>query len=174
MLVCIDIVTVDERTDDVVCENEWSGFVMKVPSAKANMQHIHWGARTTLPVVPSRTPNKRLVHRMSPEQAALYCVTLNDVNALYIDPETLREAVFPAPILTGDMQRIWKMQIIRCEYHHLASVLAAWIMNIIINLYGLDKVSDTYDLAIAQKLRLFDSNTHILSERVRNARNFTA
>lgn len=53
----------------------------------------------------------------------------------------------------------------------------AWIINIVINLYGLDKVGDTYGwkgLAIAQELRLFDDNAHILSERVRNARNFTA
>ena len=69
------------------------------------------------------------------------------------------------------------MQIISRKYLHLASVQAALIMNILIDLHGLDKVGDTYGLkglAIAQELRLFDDHTHILSERVRNARNFTA
>lgn len=64
------------------------------------------------------------------------------------------------------------MQIISRKYHHLALVQAAWIMNIVISLYGLDKVSDMYGLkglAITQELRLFDDNTHILSKRVRNA-----
>ena len=69
------------------------------------------------------------------------------------------------------------MQIVSRKYRHLAFVQAAWIMNIVINLSGLDKVGDMYGLkglAIAQDLRLFDTRAHIASERVRNARNFTA
>jgi hypothetical protein len=63
------------------------------------------------------------------------------------------------------------------KYRHLASVQAALIMNIVLDLCGLDKIGDTYgrkSWAIAQELQLFDGNAHILSERVRNARNFTA
>lgn len=69
------------------------------------------------------------------------------------------------------------MQLISRKYRRLASIQAAWIINILINLHGLDKVGDTYGLrglAIAQELRLFDDNAHISSERVRNSRNFTA
>ncbi|PVH93022.1 hypothetical protein DM02DRAFT_697757 [Periconia macrospinosa] len=77
----------------------------------------------------------------------------------------------------AEAKRIWEMQIISRKYRHLASVQAAWIMNLLLNLHGLDKVGDTYGLkglAIAQELRLFDNNTRISSKRVRNARNFTA
>lgn len=101
VLLCVDIVTVDERTGDVVCENEWSGFVMKVPTAGANKQQIQRGARTALPPIPTRTPDKVAVHQTSPEQAALYRAASNDLNALHIDPETAKVAGFPAPILTG-------------------------------------------------------------------------
>jgi acyl dehydratase len=101
VLVCVDIVTVEEGTGDVVCENEWSGFVMKVPTAGANKQQIQRGARTTLPPLPSHNPDKVLFHQTSPEQAALYRAASNDLNALHIDPETAKSAGFPAPILTG-------------------------------------------------------------------------
>jgi hypothetical protein len=69
------------------------------------------------------------------------------------------------------------MQIVDCRYRNLASVQAAWIINIVVNPYGLDKVGDMYGfegMAIAQELRLFDDDMHTSSERVRNARNFTA
>lgn len=69
------------------------------------------------------------------------------------------------------------MQIISRKYRRLASVQAALIMNIVHGLLGLDKIGDIYGLkgwAIAQEMELFDGNAHVLSERVRNARNFTA
>jgi len=69
------------------------------------------------------------------------------------------------------------MQLISRRYRHLASVQAAFVIDIVHGLHGLDKVGDTYGLrgwAIAQEMRLFDGNAHILSERGRNARNFTA
>lgn len=72
---------------------------------------------------------------------------------------------------------MWEIQLISRKYRHLATVQAALMMNIIHDLHGLDKVGDIYGLkgwAIAQEMRLFDGNAHILSERVRNARNFTA
>lgn len=54
------------------------------------------------------------------------------------------------------------MQIINYKYHHLALVQAALIINIVLDLYGLDKISNIY------------GNAHILSKQVRNAQNFTA
>ncbi|PVH92879.1 hypothetical protein DM02DRAFT_662521 [Periconia macrospinosa] len=77
----------------------------------------------------------------------------------------------------AEAKRIWEMQIISRKYRHLTSVQAALIINIVHHLYGLDKIGDTYGRkgwVIAQEMQLFDGNAHILSERVRNARNFTA
>ncbi|CAI6315083.1 unnamed protein product [Periconia digitata] len=77
----------------------------------------------------------------------------------------------------AEAKRIWEMQIISGKYRHLASVQAALIINIVHDLHGLDKIGDTYGRkgwAIAQEMQLFDGNAHILSDRVRNARNFTA
>jgi acyl dehydratase len=101
VLVCVNILTVEENTGMVVCENEWSGFVMKVPTEGANKQQIQRGARTMLPPVPSRTPDRVSFHQTSPEQGALYRAASNDLNPLHIDPETAKSAGFPAPILTG-------------------------------------------------------------------------
>lgn len=101
VLVCVDIVTKDERTGDVVCENEWSGFVMRVPTEGANKQQVQRGVRTMQITIPSRAPEKVVYHQTMPEQAALYRAASNDLNPLHIDPETAKTAGFPAPILTG-------------------------------------------------------------------------
>jgi acyl dehydratase len=101
VLVCVDIVTVEEKSGEVVCENEWAGFVMKVPTQGSNPKQIERGARTTLFATPSRAPDKVLRHRTSPEQAALYRAASGDLNPLHIDPDTAKAAGFPAPILTG-------------------------------------------------------------------------
>jgi hypothetical protein len=69
------------------------------------------------------------------------------------------------------------MQAIEDGYRNLASVQAATILNIVYNVCALDKIGNVYGLqalAIAQDLRLFNGNAHVKSERVRNARNFTA
>lgn len=101
VLVCVDIVTVDEPSGNVICENEWAGFVLKVPTSGSSANQLHRGARTTLHPTPSRAPDKVLVHKTSPEQAALYRAASGDLNPLHIDPATARIAGFPAPILTG-------------------------------------------------------------------------
>ncbi|KAH7081248.1 HotDog domain-containing protein [Paraphoma chrysanthemicola] len=101
VLVCVDIVTVEEKSGNVVCENEWAGFVMKVPTEGANEKQIERGARTTLYPTPSRAPDKVLTHKTSPEQAALYRAASGDLNPLHIDPEIAKAAGFSAPILTG-------------------------------------------------------------------------
>lgn len=101
VLVCVDIVTVEAGSGDVVCENEWSGFVMKVPSGGANKQQVQRGERTMTVPTPTRTPDKVLFHQTSPEQGALYRAASNDLNPLHIDPATATSAGFPAPILTG-------------------------------------------------------------------------
>lgn len=101
VLVCVDIVTTEEGTGDVVCENEWGGFVMKVPPQGSNSVQIQRAAKTTLYATPSRNPDKTTKHRTSPEQAALYRAASGDLNPLHIDPATAKSAGFPAPILTG-------------------------------------------------------------------------
>ncbi|EAT89742.1 hypothetical protein HBH56_018960 [Parastagonospora nodorum] len=101
VLVCVDIFTSEEGSGNVVCENEWAGFVMKVPTAGANAQQTSRGERTMLHPTPSRKPDKVLSHKTSPEQAALYRAASGDLNPLHIDPNTATAAGFPAPILTG-------------------------------------------------------------------------
>jgi acyl dehydratase len=101
VLVLVDIVTIDEKSGDVLFDNEWAGFVMKIPTAGSSSQLTPRGARTTLYETPKRTPDKVVQHKTSPEQAALYRAASGDLNALHIDPETAKMAGFPAPILTG-------------------------------------------------------------------------
>lgn len=101
VLVCVDIVTVEEKSGEIVCENEWAGFVMKVPTAGANATQVPRGPRTMLHATPKRTPDRVLSHKTSPEQAALYRAASGDLNPLHIDPDTATAAGFPAPILTG-------------------------------------------------------------------------
>lgn len=101
VVVFVDISTAEENTGEVIVENEWAGFVMKVPTTGANKTQIQRGARTTLYPTPSRSPDKIFRHKTSPEQAALYRAASGDLNPLHIDPETAKAAGFPAPILTG-------------------------------------------------------------------------
>ncbi|ORY17340.1 MaoC like domain-domain-containing protein [Clohesyomyces aquaticus] len=101
VLVCVDIETVEEESGDVICLNEWGGFVMKIPTAGANKAQVQRGQRTTLYPTPTRAPDKVVSHNTSPEQAALYRAASGDLNALHIDPETAKAAGFPAPILAG-------------------------------------------------------------------------
>ncbi|KAF2464273.1 uncharacterized protein BDR25DRAFT_381383 [Lindgomyces ingoldianus] len=101
VLVFVDIETVEEGTIDVLCVNQWGGFVMKVPTAGANTTPIQRGPRTTLYPTLTRAPDKITAHKTSPEQAALYRAASGYLNPLHIDPETAKAAGFPAPILTG-------------------------------------------------------------------------
>ena len=101
VLIIVDIVTVENGSGEVVCENEWVGFVMKVPSKGANKEQLDRGVRSTLHRTPQRTPDRVIKHKTSPEQAALYRAASGDLNALHIDPATAKSAGFPAPILTG-------------------------------------------------------------------------
>lgn len=69
------------------------------------------------------------------------------------------------------------MKTINRKYRNLASIQAAMIINIVYNIYGLDKIGTPFGLqglAIAQGMGLFDGNADAKSERERNARNFTA
>lgn len=101
VLVCVDIVTMVEETGDVLCENEWGGFVMNVPTAGSNKSQLQRGARTILHPKPNRKPDETFSHKTCPEQAALYRAASGDLNPLHIDPIIARSAGFPAPILTG-------------------------------------------------------------------------
>ncbi|KAF2107655.1 HotDog domain-containing protein [Lophiotrema nucula] len=101
VLVHVDIETMEEQSGEVVCLNEWVGFVLRTPPEGSNKKQLQRGARTTLYPTPNRAPDKTTSHRTSPEQAALYRAASGDLNPLHIDPETAKAAGFPAPILTG-------------------------------------------------------------------------
>ena len=69
------------------------------------------------------------------------------------------------------------MQVVTGENRSLASIQAVMVMNIHLNLSGLDKLGDSYGLkgvAIAKEINLFDGNAHVVDARLRHARNFTA
>jgi acyl dehydratase len=100
VLVCVDIITTTEA-GHVVCENEWVGFVMNVPTAGANPKQIPRGVRTTLHATPTRQPDEVLYHKTSTEQGAPYRATSGDLNPLHINPGTVAAAGLAAPILTG-------------------------------------------------------------------------
>jgi acyl dehydratase len=100
VLVCVDIVTSTDA-GHVVCENEWMGFVMKVPNAGANSKQITRGVRTALHATPRRQPDKVLYHKTSPEQGSLYCAASGDLNPLHINPDTAAAAGLAAPFLMG-------------------------------------------------------------------------
>ncbi|KAF2647340.1 hypothetical protein K491DRAFT_772515 [Lophiostoma macrostomum CBS 122681] len=102
---------------------------------------------------------------------AYYCSKQVPNRFRYWEPDNLGYRFF------AEAKRLWEMQVINDKHHNLASVQAALMINIVYNLYGLDKIGSRYGvegLVIAKNLRLFDGNAHIRSERIRNARNFTA
>ncbi|KAF3011042.1 hypothetical protein E8E13_011043 [Curvularia kusanoi] len=77
----------------------------------------------------------------------------------------------------AEAKRIWEMQMVTGENRNLTSIQAAMVMNIYLNLSGLDKLGDLYGvrgIEIAKEMRLFDGNADVASERLRHARNFTA
>jgi acyl dehydratase len=101
VLVCVEIVTKQEGTGNVICVNEWAGFVMRTPSSGASLTQTPRGERTAIYSTPTRSPDKVLSHQTTPEQAALYRAASGDLNPLHIDPATAKAAGFKAPILTG-------------------------------------------------------------------------
>jgi hypothetical protein len=63
------------------------------------------------------------------------------------------------------------------QYRSLTSIQAALIISLVYNFCGLDKLGSVYGLqalAIAQDQRLFHESAHVTSERLRDARHFTA
>lgn len=101
VLVVVQLVTIDEKSGEAVCQNEWTGFVLQIPTDGASKIARRREANPTLHDTPSRKPDMVLAHQTSPEQAALYRAASGDLNPLHIDPETAKEAGFRAPILTG-------------------------------------------------------------------------
>ncbi|CAO2654043.1 Nn.00g107760.m01.CDS01 [Neocucurbitaria sp. VM-36] len=59
------------------------------------------GTRSSLHPTPQRAPDRILVLKTSPEQAALYRAASGDLNPLHIDSATAEAAGFLAPLLTG-------------------------------------------------------------------------
>ncbi|KAF2624882.1 hypothetical protein BU25DRAFT_347202 [Macroventuria anomochaeta] len=77
----------------------------------------------------------------------------------------------------AEARRIWELQTINGRNRTLTSIQAALMINIVHNLFGLDKLGNLYGLqalAIAREMLLFDGNADDTCERVRHAKNFTA
>lgn len=99
--VAVGITTVDVSTEEEICYNEWTSFVMKVPGKGASSKPLPRGAKTASYPAPNRPPDAVVEHKTSPEQGALYRAASGDLNPLHIDPDVARAGGFPGPILTG-------------------------------------------------------------------------
>lgn len=84
-----------------ICYNEWTSIILRVPSHGASTTASSPQPRAPTPAIPSRPPDKVLVHRTTVEQSALYRAASGDLNPLHIDPTTAKRGGFPGPILTG-------------------------------------------------------------------------
>jgi hypothetical protein len=63
------------------------------------------------------------------------------------------------------------------QYRSLTSTQVVLITSLVYNYCGLDKLGSIYGLqglTIAKDLRLFHGSAHVRSERIRDARHFTA
>jgi len=89
----------------------------------------------------------------------------------YWDPDSLGYRFL------AEAKSLWEVQITDGNRPKLVSVQAVMIINIVLNLHGLDKQGHLYGLqglAIAKDMGLFSGSRHITPKQDRHARDFTA
>ncbi|PVI01196.1 hypothetical protein DM02DRAFT_717996 [Periconia macrospinosa] len=89
----------------------------------------------------------------------------------YWDPSSLGYLFF------AEAKRLWEIKITKGKYSDLPTIQAAWAINCVYVLCGLDKIGKVYrdqGVAMAHGLGLFSGNEHVAPQRLRDARNFTA
>lgn len=77
----------------------------------------------------------------------------------------------------AEAKRLWEFNSLNMERPRLGSIQGVMIINIVLNLHGLDKHGDLYGLqglVAAKAMGLFEGSAHIGSERERHAMDFTA
>ena len=77
----------------------------------------------------------------------------------------------------AEARRIWELQTSSRKFRDLTTAQAACMISLVYNASGLDKIGAIYQaqgIAIAHELKLFDGSSHVRSERLRGARDFTA
>ncbi|KAF1813755.1 hypothetical protein P152DRAFT_394632 [Eremomyces bilateralis CBS 781.70] len=99
--VTVAIETSHPPSGTVICYSEWTSFVLGIPPAGASTTTEDRGPATATYPTPSRTADKVLQYKTTPEQGALYRAASGDLNPLHIDPATAKRAGFQGPILTG-------------------------------------------------------------------------
>lgn len=75
--VCVGIRTSNKATGEEICYNEWTSFIMKVPSKGASSKAADRGVMSRTYPSPSREPDRVVEFQTSPEQGALYRVQID-------------------------------------------------------------------------------------------------
>ena len=102
VLVAVEIITVEDKTGEKVCTQEWTSFVLQVPGGGAGAEAKERGFRTKKYAIPTdRAPDEVKEYTATAEQGALYRAASGDLNPLHIDPATAEKAGFAKPIMTG-------------------------------------------------------------------------
>lgn len=76
---------------------------------------------------------------------------------------------------TAEAKRLWELE--RPGDNRITTIQAAIVLNIVVNLNGLDRIGRSYleqALAMAQELRLFEESQHPEEEQMRKARTVTS
>lgn len=92
----VGITTIDKRSGDKLCYNEWTSFIRQVPGTGANRST----SNSVVPI-PCRTPDIADSHKTTHTQSALYRATTTEWNPMHISPAHAKEGGFHAPILSG-------------------------------------------------------------------------
>ena len=98
---CVGIWTLNDSTNEEICCNEWTSFIMKVPGEGASTKAAARGPMSKTFPSPGRKPDVVVEQKTTPEQAALYRAASGDLNPLHIDPAVAKKGGFEGPILTG-------------------------------------------------------------------------
>ncbi|KAL2813363.1 HotDog domain-containing protein [Aspergillus granulosus] len=82
-----------------VCYNEWTSFLIKMPTdGTSRPSSLNTRPATKLP---ERKPDLTADHQTTSEQGALYRAATGEWNPMHIDPGHGKRAGFPGPILSG-------------------------------------------------------------------------
>ncbi|KAL2837341.1 HotDog domain-containing protein [Aspergillus pseudoustus] len=97
--VIVAIATRSSGSGKEVCYNEWTSFLMRMPTDGASkLSSLNTRPATKLP---DRPPDSTVDHQTTSEQGALYRAATGEWNPMHIDPGHGKRAGFPGPILSG-------------------------------------------------------------------------
>ncbi|BCS21701.1 uncharacterized protein APUU_22133S [Aspergillus puulaauensis] len=97
--VIVGITTKEAKAGSDICYNEWTSFLMKMPTDGAwKPSRLNARSGSSLP---ARECDTSVDHQTTSEQGALYRAATGEWNPMHIDPGHGRRAGFAGPILSG-------------------------------------------------------------------------